>query len=144
MSPGNFSNGGVDTFDERKRYVGVRLQQGVPLLDRDWNELEDIRRFFEQRLREHYVGEGVPDLDGFEVKAPEFDAENDVLIGAGSCSVAGFDVWSEAGGAVLRAGRPRAAAGPRPPPATRSSSTSSPRSSSSTRPTTPTSATPRT
>lgn len=95
MSPGNFSNGGVATFDERKRYVGVRLQQGVPLLDRDWNELNDIRRFFEQRVREHYVGEGVPDLTGFQVKAPEFDAENDVLIGAGSCSVAGFDVWSE-------------------------------------------------
>jgi hypothetical protein len=95
VSPGNFSNGGVATFDEHKRYVGVRLQQGVPLLDRDWNELDDIRRFFEQRIREQYVGEGVPDLTGFQVKAPEFDAENDVLIGAGSCSVAGFDVWSE-------------------------------------------------
>jgi hypothetical protein len=95
VSPGNFSNGGVATFDEHKRYLGVRLQQGVPLLDRDWNELDDIRRFFEQRLREHYVGEGVPDLAGFEVTAPDFDAENDVLIGAGSCSVAGFDVWSE-------------------------------------------------
>ena len=95
MSSSNFSNGGVATFDESKRYVGVRLQQGVPLLDRDWNELEDIRRFFEQRLREHYVGEGVPDLTGFEVKAPDFAAENDVLIAAGSCSVAGFDIWSE-------------------------------------------------
>jgi hypothetical protein len=95
VSPGNFSNGGVATFDEHKRYVGVRLQQGVPLLDRDWNELDDIRRFFEQRLREHYVGEGVPDLTGFEVRAPDFDAENDVLIGGGSCSVAGLDVWSE-------------------------------------------------
>jgi hypothetical protein len=95
VSPGNFSNGGVATFDEHKRYVGVRLQQGVPLLDRDWNELDDIRRFFEQRLREHYLGEGVPDLTGFEVRAPDFDAENDVLIGAGSCAVAGLDVWSE-------------------------------------------------
>jgi hypothetical protein len=94
MSPGNFSNGGVDTFDARKGYVGVRLQQGVPLLDRDWNELDDIRRHFERRLREHYVGNGVPDLRGFEVKAPGFPAENDVLIGAGSCSVAGFDVWN--------------------------------------------------
>ena len=96
MSPGNFSNGGVATFDEHKRYLGVRLQQGVPLLDRDWNELDDIRRFFERRLRAYYVGEGVPDLDGFEVRAPEFEADNDVVIGAGSCSVAGFDVWSEA------------------------------------------------
>src|SRR5262245_65716544 len=71
------------------------MQQGGPLLDRDWNELDDIRRFFEQRLREHYVGEGVPDLTGFQVEAPAFEAENDVLIGPGSCSVAGFDVWSE-------------------------------------------------
>ena len=95
MSPGNFSNGGIDTFDESKQYIGVRLQQGVPLLDRDWNELEDIRRWFERRLREHYVGEGVPDLTGFAIRAPDFAAENDVLIAAGSCSVAGFDVWNQ-------------------------------------------------
>jgi hypothetical protein len=95
VSPGNFSNGGVDTFDERKRYIGVRLQQGVPLLDRDWNELDDIRRYFERRLRERYVGEGVPDLTGFEIGAPGFAAENDVMIAAGSCSIAGFDVWNE-------------------------------------------------
>jgi hypothetical protein len=95
VSPGNFSNGGIDTFDERKSYVGVRMQQGVPLLDRDWNELEDIRRYFERRIRGHYVGEGVPDLAGFQVKAPGFAAENDVLIGAGNCSVAGFDVWNQ-------------------------------------------------
>ena len=68
----------------------------MPLLDRDWNELEDIRRHFEQRLREHYVGEGVPDLTGFEVRAPDFDAPRTTsLIGAGSCSVAGFDVWNQ-------------------------------------------------
>lgn len=96
MSPGNFSNGGVETFDERKGYVGIRLQQGVPLLDRDWNELEDIRRWFERRAREHYLGPGVPDLDGFRVRAPGFAAENDVLIAAGSCSVAGYDVWNQA------------------------------------------------
>jgi len=94
VTPGNFSNGGIDTFDARKNYIGVRLQQGVPLLDRDWNELEDVRRYFEQRLRAHYIGDGVPDLSGFEIRAPGFAAENDVMIGAGSCSVAGYDVWS--------------------------------------------------
>jgi hypothetical protein len=31
---GNFSNDKQDTFKEENRYVGVRLQQGVPLLDR--------------------------------------------------------------------------------------------------------------
>ena len=70
----SFSNNGVDTFDESKSYIGVRLQQGVPLLDRDWNELEDIRRHLERTLREHYVGEGVPDTAGFGVGAPSFAA----------------------------------------------------------------------
>ena len=45
---GNFSNHGIDTFDPDKDYIGIRLQQGVPLLDRDWNELEDIRRAAER------------------------------------------------------------------------------------------------
>ena len=33
---GNFSR---NTFDPVKDYVAVRLQQGVPILDADWNEL---------------------------------------------------------------------------------------------------------
>ena len=67
MAAGNFSNGGVDTFDARKRYIGIRLQQGVPLLDRDWNELEDIRRHQEWLLRTHHIGEGAFDEDSFKV-----------------------------------------------------------------------------
>jgi hypothetical protein len=38
---GNFSR---DTYAPGKQYVGVRLQQGVPLVDADWNELDDVRR----------------------------------------------------------------------------------------------------
>ena len=38
---GNFSR---NTFDPLKDYVGVRLQQGVPVLDADWNELNDVTR----------------------------------------------------------------------------------------------------
>jgi hypothetical protein len=38
---GNFSR---DTFDVNKRYTAVRLQQGVPLVDADWNELQDVTR----------------------------------------------------------------------------------------------------
>jgi hypothetical protein len=38
---GNFSR---QTFDPAKGYVGVRLQQGVPLVDADWNELNDVGR----------------------------------------------------------------------------------------------------
>jgi hypothetical protein len=90
-----FSNGGVDTFDPAKSFIGIRLQQGVPLLDRDWNELEDIRRFLERSLRANYVGEGVPDGSGFAVSSPSYPAPADVVIGAGRCSVAGFDLWNQ-------------------------------------------------
>jgi hypothetical protein len=38
---GNFSR---NTFDPSKTYVAVRLQQGVPLVDADWNELQDVTR----------------------------------------------------------------------------------------------------
>ena len=38
---GNFSR---DSFDPAKAYIGVRLQQGVPVLDADWNELNDVIR----------------------------------------------------------------------------------------------------
>jgi hypothetical protein len=38
---GNFSR---TTFDPAKAYSAVRLQQGVPLVDADWNELQDITR----------------------------------------------------------------------------------------------------
>jgi hypothetical protein len=93
---GNFSNGNRDTFDPAKGYLGVRLQQGVPLLDRDWNELEDTRRHFERVLRKFYIGEGVPSgVDGFKVEALGV-AANDFVINAGRCMVDGFDVANEA------------------------------------------------
>jgi len=94
MSKGDFSNNGNDTFDESKQYIGVRLQQGVPLLDRDWNELEDIRRYFERMLRRHYIGDGVPDDTGFRITAPEFGKVDDFMIGAGRCMVNGCDVYN--------------------------------------------------
>ncbi len=87
---GNFSNDGIDTFDPDKQYIGIRLQQGVPLLDRDWNELEDIRRHYERTLRRSYIGTGAPDADGWTVGAAE--ADDDVVIGRGRALVAGFDV----------------------------------------------------
>jgi YVTN family beta-propeller protein len=90
---GNFSNAKEDTFDPKNRYVGIRLQQGVPLLDRDWNELEDIRRYEELMLRKWYVGNGTPD-DGFKISVVEPPA-CDFKIGAGRCIVDGFEVVHE-------------------------------------------------
>ena len=52
---GNFSR---NTFDPNKNYVGVRLQQGVPLLDADWNEMDDAIR------NEIYSGFGQAFPDG--------------------------------------------------------------------------------
>src|SRR6476646_8504725 len=90
-----FSNNGIDTFDEHKQFIGVRLQKAVPLLDRDWNEMEDVRRYFERTLRRHYIGDGVPDVASFAISAPPFPAADEVVIGVGRCMVDGFDVASD-------------------------------------------------
>jgi hypothetical protein len=87
---GNFSNDKNDSFDPDKGYIGIRLQQGVPLLDRDWNELEDIRRHADVQLNKNYIGGGTPD-NGFAVSPTEPPAL-DFRIAAGRCMVDGFDV----------------------------------------------------
>jgi hypothetical protein len=62
---GNFSR---YTFDKLKHYVGVRLQQGVPLVDADWNEQEEIRKYELQAFLKWFVGNGVPEgNDGFRI-----------------------------------------------------------------------------
>ncbi len=93
---GNFSNQGRHTFNPKKHNIGVRLQQGVPILDRDWNEMEDIRRYFERMLKKWYIGNGVPKgNDGFKITAPPDKRENDFLIKTGRCMVNGYDVENE-------------------------------------------------
>lgn len=88
---GNFSNDKQDTFNPNNGYIGVRLQQGVPLLDRDWNELEDIRRYQDMILRKLYIGNGSPD-DGFKISQVD-NAENfEIKISPGRCMVDGLEV----------------------------------------------------
>lgn len=73
-----------DTFDPLKRFVSVRLQQGVPLVDADWNEGEDAQRFAARSYRRWYVGDGVPyGSDAFRIQALAAPAANDFLIGRG-------------------------------------------------------------
>jgi hypothetical protein len=85
----SFSKNGFDTFDPANNYIGIRLQQGVPLLDRDWNELEDIRRYQEMRFREKYIGNGTVD-DGFRIG---IDNVTRVLtVSEGSYLVGGYEV----------------------------------------------------
>lgn len=60
------------TFDRLKHYVGVRLQQGVPIVDEDWNELEDIRKEELRAFLKWFVGDGVPqDTSGFKIESVE-------------------------------------------------------------------------
>jgi hypothetical protein len=57
-----------DTFDPLRSYIGVRLQQGVPLVDADWNEAHDVRKFEVQAFLKWFVGNGVPEgNDGFRI-----------------------------------------------------------------------------
>jgi hypothetical protein len=68
---GNFSRDPATRLADAvaKRYVGVRMQQGVPLLDADWNELEDLRKHEVQSLVHRFIGDGVPaGNDGFRVE----------------------------------------------------------------------------
>ena len=86
-----------------RHYVAVRMQQGVPILDSDWNELEGIRKQEVQAFLKWFVGNGVPEGNaGFEIAAiPATD--NDFSIrggdgtvdGAGRCLVDGLDARNE-------------------------------------------------
>ncbi len=97
---GNFSR---DTFDPTKHYVGVRLQQGVPLVDADWNEQEDIRRFELRSFLRSFVGDGVPKgNDGFKIEALDSPVNDFVIrggdgtpVGAGRILVGGWEVLNE-------------------------------------------------
>ena len=101
-----FSNGGVDTFNESKQYIGVRMQRGVPILDRDWNEAEDTRRYFERNLRKCYVGDGTPGAADFQIVPAPAGTDFDFVILPGHCMVDGYDLrnpvptlFSQQGGA---------------------------------------------
>ena len=97
---GNYSR---DTFDPEKHYVGVRLQQGVPLVDADWNEQEDVRRFELRSFLRSFVGDGVPKgNEGFEIRALDPPANGFEIgggdgrpEGAGRILVGGWEVQNE-------------------------------------------------
>ncbi|KUJ69075.1 hypothetical protein ACZ90_14640 [Streptomyces albus subsp. albus] len=56
------------TFDPMHRFVRVRLQQGVPIVDADVNEREDIQKFELRAFLKWFVGDGVPEgNDGFRI-----------------------------------------------------------------------------
>ncbi|MBM0745405.1 hypothetical protein JOY44_28690 (plasmid) [Phormidium sp. CLA17] len=102
---GNFSR---DTFDPLKRYASVRLQQGVPLIDADWNEMDDIRRTELRTFIKWFIGDGIPAKsdgsrnDAFRIAAiPTPDSANFRILagggtddsGANRCLVDGVEVF---------------------------------------------------
>src|SRR5262245_21081567 len=59
-----------NTFNALRSYVNMRLQQGVPIVDADWNEMDDMRRFELRAFLKWYVGDGVPQgNDGYRIEA---------------------------------------------------------------------------
>ncbi len=92
MAKGNYSR---DTFRNIKHYVGVRLQQGVPLLDADWNEQDDIRKYEVQTFIKWFIGDGIPfGNNGFKI-SPNENNPNDFIIQSGRCLVDGWEVINE-------------------------------------------------
>lgn len=78
-----------EAVTDARHYVGVRLQQGVPMLDADWNELEDVRRFEEQLKLRDFFGNGNPaGNDGFRIGPVTED--NDFAIELGVAMVDGM------------------------------------------------------
>ena len=94
-----------DTFNPLRRYVAVRLQQGVPIVDADENEREDVRRFELRAFLKWFVGDGVPEgvpnafrIDPPAAAAPDFivragfSGVPDGLSNVGRCLVDGQDI----------------------------------------------------
>jgi hypothetical protein len=58
----------ASTFNPLQCYVNVRMQQGVPIVDADLNELDDVRKFELRAYLKWFVGDGIPDgNDGFRI-----------------------------------------------------------------------------
>src|SRR5262245_5309526 len=94
---GNFSK---DPFDELRRsreqgYVGLHVEQGVPLLDRDLNLLADLVSHTVREILDRHLGSGVAERDAaFAVGA--LPTDNDLRIaappGGGAFLVGGIQV----------------------------------------------------
>jgi hypothetical protein len=78
---GNITN---DTFNPIRAYSNVRLQQGVPLVDADVNELDDVRKFDLRAFLKWFVGNGISiGGDAFHILPALPASATDLLISAG-------------------------------------------------------------
>src|SRR5215831_20573259 len=94
---GNFSKTPSDVLQKSldKNYVGVHIEQGVPVLDRDLNLLHDMISNTLQSVISRFMGDGVAaGSNGFAIQA--IPADNDFRILAGSVLVNGIDIFNAA------------------------------------------------
>jgi len=83
--------------NQQKGYVGLHIEQGVPVLDRDLNLLHDLINAAVRSVFTRYIGNGIPaGADGFAIQA--LAAPQDFVIaagaggGPGTCLVGGIEV----------------------------------------------------
>jgi len=94
---GNFSKKPSDVLQASllKNYVGVYVEQGVPVLDRDLNLLQDIISTTVRSVFSRFIGDGVTaGSSGFAIQA--IPANNDFRILGGSALVNGVDAFNAA------------------------------------------------
>lgn len=94
---GNFSKDPTQDLAANlsRGYVGVRIEQGVPLLDRDINLLADLVRSSFNSIVETYIGNGCPPGNDGAFYVYQFGANpppNDFAVNAGSFVVGGVTV----------------------------------------------------
>ncbi|MEU6036003.1 IPT/TIG domain-containing protein [Actinomadura sp. NPDC047616] len=81
----------------RQGYVGMYFEQGVPILDRDLNLLQDLIATAVRSIVTRYIGDGVPaGRQGFKIQAIPADNDFRVLAGdqpPGTCLVGGIEVF---------------------------------------------------
>src|SRR5215470_4107226 len=75
---------GTSACDRVRVRCNVRLRQGVPVIDADWNELDDIRKFEMRAYLKWFVGDGIPDgSDAFKIVAITPAVADDFIISSG-------------------------------------------------------------
>lgn len=86
------------TFDRRRHYDGVRLQQGRVLLDAEWNEQVDIHTYLDETANTDVIGvSGAPrENGGFQL----FAVPGDLIIAPGRMWVDGILCESDAGESI--------------------------------------------
>jgi hypothetical protein len=101
---GDFSRTPIDvlTTNLQKGYVGLHVEQGVPILDRDLNLLNDLISATVRAVVSRYIGSGlVANMDASVFAIQAIPANNDFQIsagaaGAGALLVGGIEVTIKA------------------------------------------------